>query len=81
MIDLRDPKAVAIIQQNLRTLPISDKANMAVMEKLCEWFDLYETAPHLLPIHQGKRQVLATIKTLLDCTPEQIVAVANLKEQ
>ena len=80
MIDLTDPKAVAVLQQNLRSLPIGQKDNMEFMEKLCEWYDLHETQPHLLPIHQGKRQVLATIKTLLDLNPEQIVAVAKSRE-
>lgn len=77
MINLSDIEAVKVIQSNLSTLPIGDKENMKVMEELCGWVDFGDTDPNIVLIKNGKRSILATIKTLLECTPEQIVALTR----
>ena len=77
MINLSDLDSVKAIQSNLRTLPIGDKENMKVMEELCGWVDFAETDTNILLIKNGKRQILATIKTLLECTADQIVALTR----
>ena len=79
MINLTDIDSIKVIQSNLCTLPIGDKENMKVMEQLCGWVDFNDTEPNTVLIKNGKRSILATIKTLLECTPEQIVALT--KEQ
>lgn len=77
MINLADIDSVKAIQSNLRTLPIGDKENMKVMEELCGWVDFNDTEPNIVLIKNGKRSILATIKTLLECTPDQIVALTR----
>ena len=54
---------------------------MKFMESLCGWYDFNEVDPNMILIKHGKRQVLATIKTILNSTPEQIVAMANQRSQ
>lgn len=76
-MNLADIDSVKAIQSNLRNLPIGDKENMKVMEELCGWVDFGDIDPNLVLIKNGKRSILATIKTLLDCTPEQIVALTK----
>lgn len=80
MIKFSKMDDVKALQSNLRTLPIGHKENMKFLEELCGWFDFAETDPNLILIAHGKRQVLATIKTLLEFSPEQIVALALQKE-
>ena len=56
---------------------------MEFLELSCAWyqsvFDPIDKDMSL--INDGKRQVVATIKTLLKFSPEQIVALAKSKEQ
>ena len=47
---------------------------MAYLEEICGWYDFSDVDPNIVMIKHGKRQVLATIKTLLELSPEQIVA-------
>ena len=77
MINLSDIDTVKAIQSNLRSLPIGDKENMKVLEQLCGWVDFLDTDPNIVLIKNGKRSILATIKTLLECTPDQIVALTK----
>ena len=77
MKSLSDLEYVKGLQGSLRTLPIHDKDIMAFLENLCGWYDFQETDPNLILIAHGKRQVLATIKTLMESTPEQIVALTK----
>ena len=37
--------------------------------------------PDMTLINDGKRQVVATIKTILECSPEQIINLAKQKEE
>lgn len=76
MIDLTNLDEVRGLQSNLRaTLDTpAGKEVIKFLEELCGWYDFIETDPDTILIKHGKRQVLATIKTLLKLTPEQIVA-------
>ena len=70
------------LQSNLRATLGTDAGKEVIkfLDGLCGWYDFSETNPDLILIAHGRRQVLATIKTLLDLKPEQIVAVALEKE-
>ena len=52
------------------------------LEATCCWYKsvLVPDDPQMTLINDGKRQVLATIKTFLELTPEQINAMAKQKE-
>ena len=81
MIDLKDIEAVRGLQSNLRA-SLGTPAGQEVvkfLEEICGWYDFAETEPNMILIKHGKRQVLATIKTLLEINPEQVVALT--KEQ
>lgn len=56
---------------------------MRFLEMTCCWYKSvwHPGEPDMTLINDGKRQVLATIKTILECTPEQIVALAGQKEE
>lgn len=73
MTDLRE---VSTLQINMRGSLGTDpgKEVMKFLEQLCGWYDFGATDTNEILIGHGRRQVLATIKTLLECTPEQIVA-------
>ena len=77
--DLKDIDNVKELQSNLRaTLDTPQgKEIIAFLEDACGWFDFSETDPNMILIKHGKRQVLATLKTLLLHSAEQIVTIAN----
>jgi len=83
MIDLRNIEDVRMLQSNLRSSLDTPQGKEVVkwLEEICGWYDFSETNPNLIQIKHGKRQVLATIKTLLECKAEVIVAVATNQEQ
>lgn len=83
MINLTDLDYVKGLKSNIRISLDTDAGKELVkfLEQLCGWYDFNETEPNKILIAHGKRQVLATLKTLIELTPEQIVAVAKLKEQ
>mgnify|MGYP006863160764 CR=1 FL=1 len=58
------------------------KEVMRFLELSCCWYkSVWEpTSPDMTLINDGKRQVLATIKTILECSPDQIVHLAQQKE-
>ncbi len=58
------------------------KETMKFLEQTCSWYrSVWEPqSPDLTLINDGKRQVLATIKTILELSPEQIVELAKQKE-
>ncbi|HKZ43197.1 MAG TPA: hypothetical protein VJ044_19725 [Candidatus Hodarchaeales archaeon] len=79
MINLTKTGEVKTVQSNLRaafgTSPGIEV--MKFLEQICGWYDFSEVEKDRILIAHGKRQVLATIKTLLDSTPEQIVALTK----
>lgn len=78
MTDLSNIEDVRMLQSNLRASldTPAGKEVIKFLEEICGWYDFNETEPHMIQIKHGKRQVLATIKTLLELKPEQIVALA-----
>lgn len=80
MINLSDPKEVKAVQDSLKHVPIWHKDNMEFLEQICGWFDFHETNPEMILIQHGKRQVLATLKTFLDLTPEQVAQIVQDRE-
>lgn len=82
MIDLTNYAYVQTLKGNLRgTLETeAGKEVMKFLEELCGWYDFNETDPNNILIGHGKRQVLATIKTLLELTTEQVVEISKQKE-
>jgi hypothetical protein len=81
MIDLSSLEDVKGLQANLRPLfqGAPGKEVMKFLEQVCGWYDFKDSDTNSILIKHGKRQVLATIKTLLEVSPEQIVALT--KEQ
>lgn len=81
MINLTNIDDVKGLQSNLRASLGTPQGKEVIkfLEEICGWYDFAEVDPNMILIKHGKRQVLATIKTLLDCTPDQIVALT--KEQ
>lgn len=58
------------------------KEVMRFLEKSCCWYQSVWVPgqAELTLINDGKRQVLATIKTILECSPDQISAIINQAE-
>lgn len=82
MIDLEDETEVKGLQSNLRATfdtPVG-KEIMRFMEQICGWYDFNASEPNQILIAHGKRQVLATIKTLLKLKPDQVVALMRQRE-
>lgn len=80
---LTDIDYVKGLKSNLRASLETDQGKEVIkfLEELCGWYDFNETDPDKILVAHGKRQVLATIKTLLNLTADQIVALAVQKEQ
>ena len=77
MIDLKNIDHVKALQANLTASLDSPQGKevIAFLEEICGWYDFSDSDPNMILIKHGKRQVLATIKTLLKLNPEQIVAL------
>lgn len=78
-INLSDPEQVKALQSNLRASLDSPQGKEVItfLEEICGWYDFSQTDPNSILINHGKRQVLATIKTLLRLNPDQIVALTQ----
>ena len=85
MNKLTDIDYVKGLQQNMRTVfeSPSGKEVMLFLEEACGWYHsvLNVQNESLTLINDGKRQVIATIKTLLKHSPDEIVALIKSKEQ
>ena len=79
MIDLGNIDDVKALQTSLRTCldNPNGKEVMKFLEQICGWFDFKETNTERLLVQNGKRQIVATLKTLLDLPAEQIVQIAK----
>lgn len=80
MTNLSSLDDVRGLQSNLRASldTPSGKEVVKFLEEICGWYDFQETDPNTILIKHGKRQVLATLKTLLECSAEQVVAVSGV---
>lgn len=83
MIKLDRIEDVKALQSDLRASfdTNSGKEVMAFLEGICGWYDFKETDRDRILIAHGKRQVIATIKSLLKLSAEQVVALAKEREQ
>ena len=82
MIDLTKLDDVKALQSNLRTSleTASGKEVMKFLEQICGWYDFMETDKDKILIGHGKRQIIATLKTLIDKKAEEVVALARENE-
>lgn len=79
MINLQNIEDVKGLQSNLRASldTPQGKEVMKYLDELCGWYDFSETDTNTILIKHGKRQVLATLKTLIRLPAEQIVALSQ----
>ena len=85
MIDLTNINDVKAVHQNIRTTfdTPQGKEVMKFLEQACGWYESIfdpDSRDRIL-INAGRREVVATIKTFLNQPPEQIVVMAEQKEQ
>jgi len=84
-IDLTNIDYVKGLQSNLRAVFESPagKEVMDYLEQACGWYhSVYDpTNMDMCLINDGKRQVVATLKSLLREKPEDITALVKQKEQ
>lgn len=82
MTDLTHPQEVRQLQDSMRVLfdTPQGKELMEFLEQICGWYDFRGTDTNTILIKTGKRQVLATLKTLLSVTPEQIAQLAEMEQ-
>jgi hypothetical protein len=82
---LTDIEYVKGLQSNLRASLDGPPGKEVIkfLENACGWYQsVFDPSNRdLCLINDGKRQVLATIKTLLKLTPEEIVRMAKAKEE
>ena len=83
MIDLTNIKQVKSLQGSIRIAFDSEQTKniMPFLEQICGWYDFGATDPNAILMAHGKRQVLATIKTMLKHTPNEVVALAKQQEE
>ena len=81
---LTDIRYVKDLQNNLNVVFGSPygKEVMKFLEQACGWYEsIFDLVNRdIILLNAGKREVLATIKTLLELNPDQIVAMAKQKE-
>ena len=82
--NLTDISYVKGLQSNLRTSLDTPQGRevMKFLEASCGWYQsVFDPVNRdMCLVNDGKRQVLATLKTLMELTPEQVVAWAREKE-
>jgi len=85
MKDLRDINVVREVKSNMHATfdTPQGKEVMAFLEQTCCWYQsvFVPNSPEMTMINDGKRQVLATIKTILALSPEQLVLLVKQKEE
>lgn len=82
MTDLNEVKALQSSIHTIFNMP-QGKDLMAFLEEACGWYEsIFDPVDRdRTLINAGRREVVATLHTFLRFTPEQIVAMAQLKEQ
>ncbi len=83
-MNLADINEVRALISNVRTVfeTPQGKEVMEFLEQACGWYEsVFDPVnKDMVLINAGKREVVATLKTLLRLTPEQVVAMAKSKE-
>ena len=81
---MTDPNYVRALKSNMHGTfeTPQGKEVMKFLEQTCCWYkSVWEpSSPDLTLINDGKRQVLATIKTVMELSTEQLVSLAEQKE-
>ena len=84
MIDFTDIDMVKQVQSNITTTfdTPQGKETMAFLESACGWYEsIFDPQDKdRIMINAGRREVVATIKTMMKHSAEQIVALAKQKE-
>lgn len=84
MIDMSDVKAVKSLKQDMHLVFDTDQGQdvLKFMKEISGWYptvwDSMET--NAIIARDANRKLLGTIMTILDLSPEQIVALANKGE-
>lgn len=83
MIDLTRLDHVKKIQSDLRSVFDSPAGHqvMEFLEEICGWYDFNREDPNAVLIAHGKRQVLASIKTLLKHSAEDIQTIVRQQKE
>ena len=85
MYNMADVNYVAGLKSNFHATfdTPQGKAVMKYLEMTCCWYkSVWEPGqPDMTLINDGRRQVLSTIKSILELSPEQIVQLAKQKEE
>jgi len=83
MIDLTDARIVRGIHSNINATfnTPQGKETMEFLQEACGWYEsILDTENEFKTIiNAGRREVIATIMTFLNHSPEQIVAMAKQK--
>ena len=81
---MTDPEYVKGLKSNMHATFDTPQGQdiMKFLEHTCSWYRSvwHPDSPDMTLINDGKRQVLATIKTILELSPEQIIHLAKDKE-
>jgi len=82
---MTDPNYVSGLKSNMHVVFDSPQGKevMKFLEQTCCWYRSVWSPgdPEMTLVNDGKRQVLATIKTILELNPDQIVQLAKQKEE
>ena len=82
---MTNPDYIKTLKSNIHATFDSPQGKevMKFLEQTCCWYKSVwdPNDPDMTLINDGKRQVLATIKTILELTPDQIIAIAKQKEE
>lgn len=85
MIELTDIRQVKGVHANIHATfnTPQGKEVLTFLEEACGWYEsIFDPQDKdRIMINAGRREVVATIKTFLKHSPEQIVAMAKQKEQ
>ena len=83
MVDLTNLSHIKRIQGEMRMVfdSPSGKEVLEFLEQIAGWYDFNDTDRDQILVSHGKRQLLASIKTLLKHSAEDIQLVAKQKEQ
>jgi hypothetical protein len=81
MIDITNPDYVAGLKSNMHVTFESPTGKEVIkfLEQTCSWYDSIYTPnqPEMTLIKAGRREVLATIKTILELNIEQIIQITH----
>lgn len=84
-MNMTDPDYVRSLKSNMHATFETPQGQevMRYLENSCCWYKsiLDPASPELTLINDGKRQVIATIKTIMELSPDQIVTLAKKLEE